>query len=72
LLFERKINEKEWHQAAKPLKFLSLLPPIGDYKILISLPCTSKPNKKNSFVLIAIIPKKFMHSNTKIHFHMSD
>jgi hypothetical protein len=38
MLFERKINEKEWHQAAKPLKFLSLLPPIGDYKILISLP----------------------------------
>jgi hypothetical protein len=31
MLFERKINEKEWHQAAKPLKFLSLLPPIGDY-----------------------------------------
>jgi hypothetical protein len=64
MLFERKINEKEWHQAAKPLKFLSLLPPIGDYKIFISLPCTSK--LKNSFVLMATIKKMyaFQHKNT--------
>jgi hypothetical protein len=46
MLYERKINEKEWHQATKPLTFLTLLPPIGAYKLLISLPCTSKLNRK--------------------------
>jgi hypothetical protein len=49
-------------------KFLSLRQPTGGYKILISLPCTSKLIK-NSFILMAVnacYTKKCIHSNTKM------
>jgi hypothetical protein len=55
MLYERKINEKEWHQATKPLTFLTLLP-----AVLINYSSAHPVQAnliKNSFVLMAIIQK---------------
>ncbi len=66
-----KKNKWKWHQATKPWTFLTLLPPIGAYKLLIRLPCTSKLNKK--FICFnGYYTKEYMHSNTKIYFNLSD